>query len=235
MRLFFKHLLRDALRFPLQVLLILLTVTLSVSVSVTALKTYGMFKERAAWIEAGDTRLGDLLITPGASDMRALFDSDVDSMLGENDKMLGEFRLSAFPENASDHSVLSISAVDLVEADRYFEFIYTEYSTFTEENLKSSAVLSKSAAQRLGKSVGDSIDISFAGIELTYTVRAIAEDHGLLEERDMLVPISSLQSLLSEKIPSLAAFGNAFLPYTQIMIRLADKTDADALAKKITR
>ena len=167
MKLFFKHLLRDALRFPLQVILIILTLTFSVTVGVGAFKTQEMFIERAFWLESTGTRLGDIVITPGASDMRMIFDSDVESLLGEGDRMFGEFRISALTRDASNSdTVISVSGADLESADTYFESEYAEYGIFTTENLTSSAIISENAAKELGKGIGDSISLSFLNQEL---------------------------------------------------------------------
>lgn len=234
MRLFFKHLLRDVSRFPLQIVLIILTLSVSACVGVGAFKTQRIFVERAYWIADTENELGDIVLTPGASDMRMIFDSDVDSLLGEGDRMFGEFRISAFTkDNAGNDFIVSVSGADLTVADSFFEFVYTDYGSFTEENLSSSAVISQSAAEETGKAVGDTFTLTFLGNELTYTVQAIAENGTLFKECDVLIPISSLQRVLSCHVPSITLLGEAFTPYTRMLIKLGDIGDADAMMQKI--
>ena len=236
MKLFFKHLLRDALRFPLQVILIILTLTFSVTVGVGAFKTQEMFIERAFWLESTGTRLGDIVITPGASDMRMIFDSDVESLLGEGDRMFGEFRISALTRDASNSdTVISVSGADLESADTYFESEYAEYGIFTTENLTSSAIISENAAKELGKGIGDSISLSFLNQELIFTVQAIAKSNGIFEECDLMIPIETLQRVLAKHVPSIAVMGKAFTPYTRIMLRLGESSDAASFLQKINQ
>lgn len=230
MKYFLKHILRDIKAFPVQPLLILLTLALSVAIAVTAFRTEAMFERHANDVAMADTELGDILISQGTSDARIMFESELENIVGDKANVFGDFRLTAL---AGD-SYISVSAADLVAADRYFEFHYKEYDKITIENLKNSAILSSSSANRLGLSQGDSFSISVLNEEFTYTVRAIAEPTGLFANCDMLVSITGVISRLAELSPTIAAMGDHIIPCNRLMLKAANGTDPTELAELVS-
>ena len=234
MRLFFKHLIRDASRFPIQIVLIILTLSLSTCIGVGSFKTQRIFIERAHWLEDTESEMGDIVLTPGASDMRMIFDSDVEDMLSQGDRMLGEFRISSLTKDREGKDfIASVSGADLEAADSFFEFTYVRYGAFTTENINSSAIISKSAAQEMGKGIGDTVTLTLLDNELSFTVQAIAENESLFNECDIMIPIASLQRVLARYVPAIALLGEAFTPYTRISVKLGDVGDAESLLQKI--
>ncbi len=232
MRYFCKHLWRTVRAFPLQPLLILCTVILSVAVSVCAVRMEGMFLEHSESRSAEETRLGDILISlRGDSEVRMLFCEDAKEIAGEGAEVIGEYALTAYHAGETGGELLSASAVDLLQADAYFLFRYTEYGRFTTENLNRSVILSTTAAERLKLHVGDTLSLRLLDTEDVYTVQAIAEPTGLLAERDLLLPISAVLERLAEQAPAIAALEGKLVPYSRLMLR-AD--DSSALFEKLS-
>ena len=214
MILFCKHIVRTIKRAPWQPLLILLTLTLSVAVSVTAFRFYGIFSQNAKQNRESYTTSGDILITPShESTLRMLFCEDAVDTVGDRGKVLGEYALTFFHDGENGQKLISGSAVDLVSADRFYDFSYVEYGSFTTENLHRSVVISEKTAKEFSLSVGDTLRVTLFDSELAYTVEAIARGDGLLAERDMLIQTEGLLRYLSKYIPQLICRGKCSLPF----------------------
>ena len=101
MRLLWKHLLRSSRRAPLQPLLICLTVLLSVTLTVTTASLSLWISDYIRQNNEQEQELGDILITAkGNSNSRFLFPEDAEALLGEDGRVVGEFKLTGFtPEN----------------------------------------------------------------------------------------------------------------------------------------
>lgn len=233
MILFLKHIFRDIKKFPAQPLLIILTLVLSVSCAVSAFCAKTLFEDHVKFLAATNEELGDIIITAGSADTRILFESDAKDALGESAKILGDFKLTGLSDNGGEKFTVSISATDLVAADRYFEFSYIEYGNFKADSLDSSAIISKSFASKKGIGLGDTVTVKLLGKEKNYTVEAIAENSGLLTDRDMIVSIDSLIGSLSETVPTIGALSGVITPYTRLMIKSADGGSVDELLKKL--
>lgn len=230
MSFFWKHIWRSVRRAPLQPLFILLTVVCSVSVAITALRLSVAFTEHSEAVAGEEQHLGDLLISMrGDSDVRMLFREDAERLIADQGAVIGEFRLSGFAERPEGDVFVSVSAVDLEQTDAFYQFVYTEYDTFTRENVDSSAVLSVTAAERLGVRVGDRVTLRVLGESFSYTVRAIAEEEGLLTSCDMLVSTHRISRALASRVPAIAALGDAFVPYTRLLVRLNDPAQGEAV------
>lgn len=230
MTLFFKHILRTVRRAPLQPLLILLTVTLATAVGVTAFRVRDMFAEHAAQSADYAEEMGDVVVSLRAdSKVRMLFCEDAQAAVGENGTVFGEFALTVFCAGENGAKTLSAAAVELEAADRYFAFSYLEYGAFHTQNLSHAVILSEGCAERLGVGVGDSLTLGVLDVEQIYTVQAIAEESGLLSERDVLLPIESVTRVLAARVPAVAALGDSFRPYNRLLIRAEEGTDAEFL------
>ena len=230
MKFFWKHIWRSVRRAPLQPLFILLTVVCSVAVAVTALRLSVAFTGHSEKIAGENQLLGDLLISMrGDSNVRMLFREDAQELIGDKGDVIGEFRLSGFAERGEEDLFVSVSAVDLEKTDAFYQFVYTEYDTFTRENIDSSAVLSVTAAEKLGVWVGDTVTVRVLGESFSYTVRAVAEESGLLTDSDMLVSTHRISRALASRVPAIAALGDAFVPYTRLLVRLNDAAEGEAV------
>lgn len=232
MKLFLKHILRSMRHAPLQPLLIILTVAVAVSLSVMAFAVSGMFADRAEQTAQSATAAGDLLISMRAdSGARILFEEDAAALLGDDGRVLGEFRLTGVLSN-EEGSTLSLSCTDLLAADEFYRFSYTVYGSFHEKTLDRTAILSASAAAAHGLSVGDEFTLRVLEQEFVYTVGAIAADTGLLAQCDALVSIDGIVATLADRMPIISSLGDSFRPYTRLMIKLSDGADADAVVQR---
>lgn len=236
MKLFFKHIARTVRRSPMQPVLILLTLVLSVAVCITSFKLSQVFFIRAESMKDESLVLGDITVSAAADrEIGILFDDDVKSILGERAEVCGEFSLAAFLDDGDGiDRLISVAATDLEQADRYFKFKYYEYGRFTSENRDSSIIASKRFADENGLKVGDSISFSLLGSDVTYTVEAVAENSGILEQRDALLPMESVIKLLSGHSVFIASLGDSFKPYNRLMIKCAEGQDAEAQAKLLS-
>ena len=235
MRLFLKHIWRTVRRTPIQPILILLTVILATAVSVTAFRSRDLFAEHAYATAYANAELGDVTVSlRGDSAVRMLFLEDAEAALGNGGEVLGEYALTAFTSQEGKYRPISVSAVDLQAADRYFSFTYIAYGHFTTQNAEQSVILSASAAEQLGVGVGDSLTLRVLDVEQAYTVQAIARENGLLNGRDVLIPIESVTRLLAARAPAIASLGDSFKPYNRLLIRVGEGDSIDAVCNRLS-
>lgn len=236
MSLFLKHILRTLRRSPTQPFLILLTVILSTALAITAFRLPDMFREHIALTYGGEQELGDVTVEMrGDSNTRILFAEDAERVLGEDGRVLGEFRLTGLCTDAERaHTILSISAVDLLKADDFYQFEYIQYGRFTAQSLDTSVVLSQSMAESLGVGIGDTLALQVLGEERLYTVQAIARDQGLLRTCDLLIPIDGIRHSLALRVPAIGSLGDAFAPCTRLMIELEGNTDREEILQRLS-
>lgn len=235
MILFFKHIARTVKSSPYQPLLILVTLIMSVAVGVTAFRLSGVFMDRAVDKGTIDKELGDITVTASSDrDIGILFDTDAKEILGERAEVLGTFDLVALMPSDDGAKIVTASAVDLSDADKYFSFKYYEYGSFTSENIYDSVAISKRFADKIGLSVGDNFSISLLDERLTLTVQAIAENSGLLAERDVLIPMERVLRLLMGRSAFIASLGEDFKPYNKLMINCADGENVDSVARLLS-
>ena len=223
MKLFLKHIFRTLIKSPAQPLLILLTVVLAVSTGVTAFRIRDMFEAHAEEEQQKAAELGDVVISlKRDSRVRMLFCEDAEAIVGDQGSVVGEYILTVFAEREGEVRAVNAAATDLVSADRYFEFEYLEYGRFSSSALERSVVISETLSRAWDLHVGDPLCISLLGEEQTYTVQAVARDYGMLRDRDVLIPISGVVRMFAERVPAIAALGDSFVPYNQLMIRMSD-------------
>ena len=235
MRLFFKHIFRTVLRAPVQPLLILLTVALSTAIAITAFRLPTMFSAQLHEKYGREAELGDLTVTlRGDSNVRMLFSEDAEAIVGEDGTVLGEFRLTGFYTDAEGGRSLEISAVDLLQADAFYQFHYLEYGEFTTQNLRTSAVISETLSRELGIGVGETLSVRVLQEEYSFTVQAVAADAGLLTEAALLIPITSVTHALALRVPAIASLGDSFAPYTRLFVSLRDSADASDVLTRLS-
>ena len=240
MKLIFKHILRSIRSSPVQPLLILLTVSLSMAIATVTLGVSFKQNRVSDEISAKEEAVGDLLITTRAdSAARILFVEDVESRVGDKGNVTGEFSLVGFLDGIdgqaeTKRNPVSVSATDLADMDRFYQFEYVSYGRFSEDTLSSSAIISESFAKQMRLSVGDELSLRLVGEDMTYTVQAIAKDGGILYERDMLISISGLTELISRKIPSVAILGDSFAPCSRLMVTANNTSSAEELLELLS-
>lgn len=234
MRLFYKHIRRSICRAPWQPLLILLTLTLAVALAETAFCISGAFWRQEGKKAAVEADMGDLRITARAGgSSRLLFEAPAQEILGEDGKVLGEFSLSGFCERDGMHHTLEIAALDLERADEFYRFSYITYGEFHTQNIKNAAILSSETAQELGLAVGDRFTVRILENTLTLEVQAIAEESGLLAQRDMLISLDGVMQMLAERMPLIASLGDGFAPCTRLWIKLGEGVEAEAVRARL--
>lgn len=235
MKLFFKHIRRSILCNPQRPLLLALIATLAVAIAITAVGLTVMLYDHTQQSILVTQELGDICITPRAdSGTRFLWSDDAEMLIGEDGTVLGEFRLSGLVTHEDKEHLLAISALDLYQADRYFEFHYLAMGEFTTENLSQAAILSKTTATTYGLAVGDTLTVRLLQREFIYTVEAIAEDGGLLREVEMLISLPGVLMALAEQVPVIGTFGDSHLPYTRLLIKADPDVDSADILHRLT-
>lgn len=235
MSLFWKHIFRSQKSRPLQPLLILLTVICSVAVAVAAVSITLLLHAHTYELARYQEELGDIVISPrGDSNLRLTFPEDAEAVVGKDGQILGEFRLSGFLEGTQQkESLFRLSCVDLQAADSFYQFQYLQYGRFTQENLTTSAVLSQSAAEEHGLTLGDTFTVSVLDEQFTYTVQAIAKNTGLLVHSEALISIDGMRAALAARVPAIASLGDAFRPYTRLFVQATEGVSVDTLIERL--
>ena len=224
---FLKHFFRSLRRAPLQPLLILLTVMLSVATATAAVTTMRLVAEQVRETARLHASLGDLLISMrGNADTSFLFEEDAKQALGEGDRVIGEFALTAFTERNGKTEAVRASAVDLIAADRFFGFSYLEMRVIPASEAEFSAIVSERIAEEYGWKVGDTVALKVLGNELTYRIQSVAENTGLLVDRDILLSRSGIIRVLAERFMLLSVLSPGLLPSTRLIVRLENPAAA---------
>ncbi|MBQ9749682.1 MAG: hypothetical protein IJV87_03735 [Clostridia bacterium] len=228
MRIYLKHIWRTIKAHPLQPILILLTVMLAVGVAVTAFRFQFAFEDYARNLEDERRALGDITVSLSYdSEERLLFADDAKEIVGDYGEVLGQYVLTGFMSDGSKRTGVTVCALDLLAADRYFQFKYLEYGKFTSSNIDSSVIISESFAEKNKLSVGDEIELSMLGEQVKYSVQGIARDMGCLVSGDVMISHASAVRLLAQRSPEIAALGDSFEPANKIMIKIYDKSDVE--------
>ena len=236
MKLFVKHLWRSLCRAPVQSLMIVLTVAFSMAIAVSGIAVSELVTEHSMQTAEHERQLGEIFVTTrGDSQSRILFAEDVQDVIGDDARVLGEFSLIGFmgESEAEEHRQVSVAAVDLVAADAFYEFEYRSYGRFDCENLNRSVVIAERFAKEQGLCVGDTFILRLVGEEIAYTVEAIAVDEGLLHERDVLVSFSGLRAMLAEKLPAIASLGDSFAPCSRLLVKANDGVSGASVYERL--
>ena len=224
MKLLFKHILRTIKKAPLQPVIILLTLIMSVATFLIAVKLTVNVYEESSYRKGkyNDTPVDITVNLSGSDEARMLFAEDVEAVVGEDGSVLGEFMLSAIIEYEEGGGIISIAATDLLRADDFYKFKFTEYGEFTTENLNQSIIFSSKTAKSLGLKVGDVITLKLLGEELDMTVGAIALPNGPLFGSEAVINIGSVTSAIAEANPALASLADSITPYTDVRVSVND-------------
>ena len=231
MRIFGKHIFRSIKANPRQPIMIIAIVCICTIVMILSIALpVNIYKNERGSLLA-DEWTADLEVSLKAtSGRRLLFEEEIADALGDMGRVIGEFSLTGFfiPESGDKHTV-EVGAFDILEADRFYNLQYVRYGKFTNNNLKSSAIIAESFADEYNISIGDTVKIKVIGQEFAYTVQAIAKETGIMKRKSVLVDISSVRAELSERSPLIASLSSDFNPYTRIHIKLNDGLDVDVV------
>ena len=160
MRVFVKYVLRSIKKSILQPLFILITLSVAVATMLCSVKVLLQF-DREKQYEAETAFNYDLSVSVAPeSDVRILITEEVERVLGDVGVALGEFHLkAAAPELVDLDALFELCATDLYEADRFYNFRFTEYGEIRESELAESMILSSLAAEELGLGIGDTVTL----------------------------------------------------------------------------
>ena len=234
MRIFGKHIFRSIKARPLQPVMIILIIAVSAAVAISSFVLPITIYRDAVAKYSVDEWTDDLYVTlKSTADVRLVFEEEIAEAVGDRGRTIGEFALNGTYKIDGETKSLSVSALDLVKADGFYEPRYTEYGKFTTTNIRTSAIVSERFAKRNGLSVGDSLTFTVLGREFTYTVQAIAMNTGIFNERECLVDISGLREVLAERSPFIASLSSDFTPYTRVNVKLYDKASVEAVREDL--
>ena len=236
MRIFGKHIFRSIKANPRQSIMITAIVCICTVVMILAVAlSISIYKNERGSLLA-DEWTADLEISLKAtSNRRLIFEEEIADAVGDKGRVIGEFSLTGLfiPENGGDKYTVEVGAFDILEVDSFYNLKYVQYGKFTNNNLKNSAIIAKSFADEYGISIGDTVKIKVIGQEFAYTVQAIADETGIMKRKSMLVDISSVRSVLSERSPVIASLSSEFNPYTRAHVKLNDGFDVDEVKAEL--
>ena len=239
MNMFGKHIFRSIKKEPAQPIMIIIIVTICVAVMILAVTLPVNIYMNESGRNRIDEWTADMHVTlKSTSNVRLLFDDDINSILGDKGRAIGEFALQGFSDlrdtdgNVSSR-MISLGAFDLLEADRFYEIRYLEYGKFTNNNLDTAAIIDEKFANEYNLSIGDTISINILGYSFEYTVQAIAMETGVFNTRNMIVDISSVRRVLSERSPLIASLSSEFNPYTAVHIKANEGVNIEELKSEL--
>ena len=236
MRIFGKHIFRSIKANPRQPIMITAIVCICtiVMILLVALSISIYKNERGSLLV--DEWTADLEISLKAtSDRRLIFEEEIADAVGDRGCVIGEFSLTGLfiPENGGNKYTVEVGAFDILEADSFYNIQYLQYGKFTNNNLKSSTIIAESFADEYSISIGDTVKIKVIGQEFVYTVQAIAKETGIMKRKNMLVDISSVRCVLSERSPLIASLSSDFNPYTRAHVKVNDGLDVDEVKAEL--
>lgn len=226
MRVFARYILRTAKKSPAQPILILITLAIAVATLLTSVKLLIKIKEDHA-TELAVKQACDITVSLSAeSEARILFPDDVERIIGEGGKVLGEFSLSGVTRAGGEAELFTVCATDILKADDFYRFRFTDYGKITERELKSSIIISKFASEHYGLGIGDKLEIRILNRSFEFEVEGIALGSDVLEEHQGIIEIGAVTEALTEANPALATLADGMRPASRVRVKLSD---ADSL------
>ena len=137
---FGKHIFRSIKAKPYQPVMIILIIAISVAMVITTVALpISIYRDSVASYKV-DEWTEDLTVTlKGTADVRLIFESEIADALGDRGYTIGEFTLGGtYIGSDGEIDSLSISALDLLRADSFYELRYIAYGKFININLKKS-------------------------------------------------------------------------------------------------
>ena len=237
MKIFGKHIFRSIKKEPIQPVMIILIVTLCVAVMVLSVALPVNIYRNAKKSVSVDEWTADIFISlKSTSDVSLISEEDIQSMVGDKARVIGEFPLTGFSAlcgEGSEKIQVGLGAFDLVDADSFYEIRYTEYGKITNTNLTTAAIIDEKFAKEYDLELGDTVSVNILGKEFTYTLQAIAKDTGIFKLTDMIVDISGVRKALAERSPIIASLSSDFNPYTKIHLKANDGVSAEELKAEL--
>ena len=226
MRLFTKYIFKSIKRSPLQPLLILLTLTVAVATLISSAKIIIQLNREISQ-EAASAYHYDLAVSLSAeSDSRILIAEEVQNAIGEGGVALGEFSLTGTSPNTHADTLIDICATNLLAADEFYQFRFTEYGTITDKTLARSIILSTTAAEALDIGIGDTFSLKVLNKHFDFTVEGIALPDGALASHHGMIDVSAVTKALIDANPAMAHIADGFHPANSVKIQLTDAASA---------
>lgn len=234
MRIFCKHILRSIRRAPLQSLLIVLTLIIATASFVVSVKSFFVIRDNLAAEEGVDNYISDITVTLSSeSELRILFDEDLRDVVGNSGEILGEFSLEGLCERNGKTEFVKLYATDFEKADAFYKFKFTDYGRFDAKNYKKSIIVSTAFAEKYSLSVGDAFSFRLLNQRFDFTVQAIAVTEGPFYECGGVFSIDTVRDVLALSNPAINSFSEAFVPYSQLRVRVKNQAEIDTVLEKI--
>lgn len=235
MKIYLKHILNSIRKAPLQPILVILTLIISTATLITGVKiSFGITEEFSKYRNS-DNYVADISVKLSSkSQERVLHKKELQKLIGNGGEVLGEFTLTGIVSNGKENEYIDISAVDLEEANAFYDIKYFEYRSFTDESLSRSIIISNKAAHRYEKEIGDEVVIRVLNQNLTFTIEAIAVDDGLLRESEWLCDISAVSRYIAQENAMVGALADTIEPYSALRVKVFDKAQISHYANLIS-
>ena len=222
---FAKYIFRELKKSPIQPIIIILTLMCAILTMISSVEI--IIGIRNELIENHNTWYDVEVKLSSGSDVRVLFFDDAEELVGDNGLVMGEFSISGLMDKEDGKDLINISATDIISADRFCGFKFTDYGRITEQNLNKSIIISSKAAVENNLHVGDKISISLLGEKFDFTVEAIALSEGILHDNIGVINIGAITATLAKVNPSIATLAGSIVPYTSLKIKLNNPSEID--------
>ncbi len=222
MSIIFKHVLRKLKESPFKPILIVCALCIATASVLLACKVSSHLYHDAESMTADHTAY-DLTLKPSLdSAVRLLFTDEAEEIVGEDGRVLGEFRITGLCRFEGGKEIVTLSASNFEKTDAFYRFKFTDYGVFTEDNRQSTVILGKDAADRYGLSLGDTLHFSIFGRTYSFEVAAIALPTGVLGECMGVIDISAITEELARHSSAIASLSGNFAPATLLHVALDD-------------
>lgn len=227
MSVFARYILRTAKRSPAQPVLILITLAIAVATLLTSAKLLIKIEDdRAAELDV--KQACDITVSLSSeSEARILFPDDVERVIGEGGKVLGEFSLTGVTRASGEPELFAVCATDILRADDFYRFRFTDYGEITERELNSSIIISKFASEHYGLGIGDRLQLGILNRSFEFEVEGIALGDEVLDEHMGIIEIGAVAEALTEANPALAALADGMRPASRVRVKLDDAASLD--------
>ena len=230
MRIFLKHVFRSVRKSFAQSLLIVITLIVATATFVVSARSFFVIGENFEERKGANDYISDITVTlSSTSELRILFEDDLGDIVGSHGRVLGEFALEGLCDTGDGRELMTFYATDLERADSFYKFKFTDYGRFDTENYKKSIIISTDTAEKYGLSVGDDFSFLLLNQSFTFTVEAIALTEGPFYKCGGVFSIDAVRDVLALSNPAINSFYDGFEPYSQLRVRVNDKSKVDTV------
>lgn len=204
MQIIFKYVLKNILEKKLRTLLIVLSIAVSAALFFASNSVKESFMQMVAEREQQYFGTSDFMIHAGSSSTSRNFNTlTAEPYKDKLEYIIGGFDGSAVFTDAADISHdIGLKSVSYEDLSRISPLKIIEASGLLPFEGKK-LIISRASAQRLGLSLGDSIDLKVRGSRQKFMICAVAAPEGFLfddgESNNMFVPMDSLSSLYNAR------------------------------------